>query len=846
MFFGTSLAFKGMMIITMPLFRIACAATVMLLALFAPGLPHGASAAVLTADTVWEGNVTVEEDVLIPEGVTITVRSGTSIRVVAAESTKTDPEYLSPLNEITVRGALVVEGTGKSPVRFSGVENKVGSWAGILIDGGTATIRGCSIENADTGVSVSDGTLHLSGSALRENRYGLVAQGRNTRADLAGSRITGNDYGVFTFEGALVTTGDTEVAKNRKKDTYSPVSREFRLPAKPPVAEGAPVGRRYRDMVLLGETIWQGRIVIDGTVRVPEGSRLVILPGTIVEFTKKDTNGDGIGENGIMIQGRLVAKGSAASPIIFRSAEKMPRMGDWDSVNIMNSAAGQNLIEYCRIEHAYRGLHFHFSTVAIHSTTLTDNYRGIQFQESVVVMQGNTLCGNRSGVQGRDSEVELLDNLICNNQVGGNFLRATLVARGNRVIANGREGLRLREGAVTVRGNLVDGNRFGIMMADIYHGVVGRNSITNNTEGGISLKNVDAIKISGNVVAANGLNGFNVQDSGALIKSNMISDNGERGMGIQSFAGVITGNDFAGNGLYAIDLDGPGDVSAPANWWGGDDPGKVIFDRRDDPALGTVRHDGASITPLPFVWPLASVATDAVWRGIITVDSATAVLPGAVLTVAPGTTVRFAAGMGLEVKGKLIAAGKPDRKITFTSAELREPSAWNEILLEYATGSVIAHCSIEYATWGIHSHFTDLSVTDSIFAHNYGGMRFRSGPVQIRRSTFRDNIIGIRSYIGNARIEDNVITENETGIFVREKGGGLTVTGNNIFGNSGYNLRIGDFNTEDVNARGNWWGEGDPGETIFDARQEPGIGLALFEPYLEKPRPLGAQTGEKP
>lgn len=829
----------------MPLARIAALSLTLLSALLF-GLPAGAIAGVITSDTVWQGNVTVTEDVVVPEGVTLTVRAGTVVTVAAAESTKTDPEYLSPLTEITIRGRLAVEGTVTAPVRFSGQEKRAGSWAGILIDGGTAAIRECLVADADSGISVVEGTLHLSSSTLRENRYGLVAQGAASRITVEGARIIENDYGVVSLQGARVTAHATEVARNRKKDAHTAAARPHTLPKGPPVNEEAPVSRRYQDMVLLGETLWQGRILVDGTVRVPEGSRLVILPGTIVEFTRRDTNGDGIGENGIMIQGRLLAKGTPDRPITFRSAEKDRRMGDWDAVNIMNSSAGQNLVEHCRIEHAYRGLHFHFSTVAIHNTTLTNNYRGIQFQESVVALHGNTLCGNKSGVQGRDSEVELVDNLLCGNQVGGNFFRTTLTVRGNRIVANGREGLRLREGAVTVRENLFDGNRFGLMAADLYHGEVSRNSISGNAETGISLKNVDSVEFAGNAVTANGLSGFNIQDSGSLITGNLIADNGERGMGILSFAGIISGNNFAGNGLYAIDLDGSGDVSAPGNWWGGRDPAQVINDQRDDPRLGRVDYGRPGAAPTPFVWPLATVAADTVWRGVITVAVPTTVLPGAVLTVAPGTTVQFAAGTGLEIKGKLLASGQRDGTIRFTSVDRKGPSDWNEILLEYATGSVISNCIVEYATWGIHSHFTDLAVTDCLIRHNYGGMRFRSGPVRIRRSTFRDNTIGIRSYIGNALIAENLITANETGIFVREKGGGLTVTGNSLVGNSGYNMRIGDFNDQDVNARGNWWGEGDPGGTIFDGRQEPGIGMVLYEPWLDKPGPVGPANGGTP
>jgi hypothetical protein len=114
-------------------------------------------------------------------------------------------------------------------------------------------------------------------------------------------------------------------------------------------------------------------------------------------------------------------------------------------------------------------------------------------------------------------------------------------------------------------------------------------------------------------------------------------------------------------------------------------------------------------------------------------------------------------------------------------------------------------------------------------------MRFRSGPVEVKHSLFDNNSIGIRAYIGNAIIRENVFTGNETGIFVREKGGGLTITRNNIFDNSSYNIRIGDFNDEDVAARDNWWGGVDPATTFFDGRNEPGIGNVLYEPFRSEP-----------
>ena len=66
-------------------------------------MPLQAGAVVLGKDTVWDGEVDIHEDIVVPRGVTLTVQPGTAIRIWPAESTKTDPEYLSHMTEITVR-----------------------------------------------------------------------------------------------------------------------------------------------------------------------------------------------------------------------------------------------------------------------------------------------------------------------------------------------------------------------------------------------------------------------------------------------------------------------------------------------------------------------------------------------------------------------------------------------------------------------------------------------------------------------------------------------------------------------------------------------------------------------
>ncbi|HEY3309016.1 MAG TPA: right-handed parallel beta-helix repeat-containing protein [Desulfuromonadaceae bacterium] len=765
----------------------------------------------------------------------MTLTAGTRVTVSVAENTKTDPEYLSPLTEITIRGNLKIDGNDRFPVTFSAAA-KTGGWAGIIIDGGTANIKNSRISDADTAIQVFAGSLNLFATKLTANRYGLVAQGAGTHVNLNSSRIEENDYGLFILSGAIVDRQSSLVERNRKKDFYQAAAAPV-PPGQVYTAATSPLVKEYNDEALAGETVWQGRIRVNGIIRIPEEGRLIILPGTLIEFTKKDTNNDGIGENGLLIQGRLVAKGTRQAPIVFRSAEKNPKMGDWDSINIMNSDGSQNLIEYCQIENAYRGAHFHFSNLAITNSIFRDNYRGIQFQESAVELKNSWLYANKSGIQGRDSAIIFSDNQVSGNYDGANFFRVHLTAQGNRFVGNIKEGLRLRDSTAVLTKNLVAGNRFGVMVADTVQGGFSHNVISANSEIGFSLKNVDNLELSGNFFTSNGFNGLNIQETRATVQGNLFAGNGQRGIGILSFTGLLGANNFSANGLFAIDYEGTADLTAPDNWWGGDAPEKVIGDKQLDPRRGRLTATSVSQTPHHIVWPLQDISGDQFWAGAVQVDSTATVPKSSSLRIAPGSGVFFAKGTGLTIKGRLIAEGSRDKRITFTASNPKDEASWDEIILEYSEGSRVAYCLFEYATWGLHSHFTNLTVTDSLFRKNYGGMRFRSGPMLITRSVFTGNTIGIRSYRGNAVIRENLITDNETGIFVREKGSGLKINDNNLAGNTSYGVRIGDFNDEDVSAQWNWWGtgSGSPLQYVFDGRTEPGIGNVLYEPYRREP-----------
>lgn len=590
------------------------------LMIFQTGLSQ---ALTLTENTVWQGEIEITDDVLVPVGITLSVMPGTTIRISAAESTKTDPEYLSQLTEITVRGRLEIRGTRDQPVTITKNDSQSKeNWAGIIVDSGHADIHFSTIEHSEAALTVIQGSAILTETLITANRYGIIAQGEASVVTLKRVRVTGNEYGILELAGARLESKESIILDNRQKDRFT-----AKISKDPPGGEPTPpvpdtaITRSYGDDVLMGTTIWQGRIMINGVVRLPAAARLIILPGTRIEFTRRDTNGDGIGENGLMIQGVLVAKGTPTAPIVFRSAEEQRKSGDWDAINVLGSDYTGNLLEYCRIEDAYRALHLHFSIVTVNSCDIANNYRGLQFQESLITIIATMIHNNKSGIRARDSEVVMTRSRVFENYSGAVFLHTDLKAMDTVFSHNSYEGLRLREGAALIERNSMTGNRFGMVVNDAQYGRYNRNLIEANQETGLVLKNTENIEIHGNAIQANGINGIAVREARTAITGNHIAANGERGIAISTFEGIITGNAIVGNGVYGIGIDSTGDVAAAENWWGGSDPGQVIYDHADESHLGRVRYLPLLHSPLPFQWPLAAAPVATSLRGSIMVPA---------------------------------------------------------------------------------------------------------------------------------------------------------------------------------------------------------------------------------
>jgi len=300
----------------------------------------------------------------------------------------------------------------------------------------------------------------------------------------------------------------------------------------------------YRgEQTLWQDTAWEGDVLVDGILTVAPGVTLEIRPGTVVRFTRMDSNHDGIGEHELFIQGTFIARGTAELPVVFTSAETNPARGDWGAINMMVSTA-ENVLEHCQVEFGYRGFHAHFAAARLSHSTFRNNWRGAQFQESTVTIDACRFDDNFNGLQFRDSTVSIRDCRISNNYWGVRGVYTTLDMSNCTIEKNLINGLNLRDSEVVLSGNRVNDNRRGVYLQRS-SGRVDDNLITGNSEHGIFL-----------------------EDSDVVVEKNLVSGNGRAGFRVLDSTAAIVDNDIIANDEYGLINDGTQDLRIVGNWWG--------------------------------------------------------------------------------------------------------------------------------------------------------------------------------------------------------------------------------------------------------------------------------------
>lgn len=173
----------------------------------------------------------------------------------------------------------------------------------------------------------------------------------------------------------------------------------------------------YRDSHISQDTVWSGRIRIDGTVKVAKGVTLTIAPGADISFVRRDADADGLGDAVLAVEGRLMAVGTRAEPIRFHSAEVHPQPGDWLEIRVDFSQEVH--LRYCDIRDSAYTLHAHFTRGIVEDCTIHHNIDGCRLGQATFVFRNNLIEHNQGkGINFRNSSVEAHHNIVRFNGSG--------------------------------------------------------------------------------------------------------------------------------------------------------------------------------------------------------------------------------------------------------------------------------------------------------------------------------------------------------------------------------------------------------------------------------------------
>ena len=207
------------------------------------------------------------------------------------------------------------------------------------------------------------------------------------------------------------------------------------------------------------------------------------------------------------------------------------------------------------------------------------------------------------------------------------------------------------------------------------------------------------------------------------------------------------------------------------------------------------------------------------WSGDIHVIEDVTVSSGSMLTILPGTTVRFSAGREIFflVQGRLIAEGLKNNMILFTSdANSPSPGDWDLICFDMPSGdSSIKYCVVEYGVDSINTSGDEsdsaVIIQNSIIRHSQddGILIGPSSDMNIQFNTiYKNGAAGVgfhkslQGFSKNVTLKNNIIVNNVYGI-VNDSSKSYSSEYNNVWGNNNgdYITRNGEINqNNDISA----------------------------------------------
>lgn len=490
--------------------------------------------------------------------------------------------------------------------------------------------------------------------------------------------------------------------------------------------------------------------LVQGDVRVPQGSALEIQAGVEVWFSDSDSQSSGVDTARVefTVDGTLTVNGTASAPVIFKPNLSDPSRGHWRGLVIGANATAVR-IEHAEIAHAFNGVdsaaagpRLEMSNCTIHDAS------GVGL---------NVTAGNPA----------ISDTTIEDNNGGGVLVEEPAAVSLTRAVVahNGNTGVEVRQGTNTIEQTTID-----------------RSTIFENTSNGVYLRNTTnpsaTTIISDSIIAKNGsygVRGYGADVSVSLLYVNVWGQSRNFYPTNLSQSGIEI---MSADPLFVSSQNLHLTSNSPARYQSsqGDDLGALAYQGDQTAGLyGTLWADKRlTVTNSPYTVP-----------GDLTIPS------GVTLTVDPGVELQFAANdqmqsgrttsrVELNIEGAINANGTTNGQIFFTSPT-RSRSAWEGIWVgPSATSVVLKNSVVEYAYQGI-DYAADLASTvtqTTIRESGNDAIEIRDGTLTLNAVDIVSNRAGVRIQpAAAANINDTLIRDNDVdGVYIEQDDTSLTNT----------------------------------------------------------------------
>ncbi len=275
-------------------------------------------------------------------------------------------------------------------------------------------------------------------------------------------------------------------------------------------------------------TMWSGTVYVSGDVVVADGTTLTVAPGTTVRIAADDNEHAGTDADRIElnIEGRLVAVGTLANPIIFE-AWTPTSSDDWVGFYFDDQSDGGRFTR-CGIRNAESAIESYVD-LEVRNTTIENCGAGIVSYGGAAFVKDCAISAEFWGIYASGGDVTVRNTAVSDPSASCLQVQngSSLVARGSQ-FTNGGNGLLANTNAVvSIDSSCVfSSNDVGVYFHNAASSTLLKGSTLNsNTGNGIRCDNASHPLIQDNTVRYNALGIYCTNSSSPVIKGNMIKTN---------------------------------------------------------------------------------------------------------------------------------------------------------------------------------------------------------------------------------------------------------------------------------------------------------------------------------